>query len=136
MSGLDRQAQIEYVLDHFQHPRNRREMADADVHVQGGHEGCADIVTMYLKLDGERITDVSFTGEGCTISQASASAMTEIVKGLTASDIEQMDYHVIEDELGTEVVKTRPLCATLSLDTLKAAVKEVRNRQMREKAKP
>src|SRR5678816_63844 len=82
---------IEYVLDHYQHPRNRREMADADVHVQGGHEGCADIITMYLKLDGERITDVSFTGEGCTISQASASAMTEIVKGLTASDIEQMD---------------------------------------------
>jgi nitrogen fixation NifU-like protein len=129
--SMDRQAQIEYVLDHYQNPRNRGEMADADVHVQGGHEGCADIVTMYLKFDGDRIADVSFTGEGCTISQASASVMTEIVKGLTASDIEQMDYHVIEDELGEEVVRTRPLCATLSLDTLKAAVKEYRKKQIR-----
>jgi nitrogen fixation NifU-like protein len=135
MSGMDRQAQIEYIFDHYQHPRNRGEMADADVHVQGGHEGCADIVTMYLKFDGERIADVSFTGEGCTISQASASVMTELVKGLSASEIEQMDYHVIEDELGEEVVRTRPRCATLSLDTLKAAVKEFRNRQMRAKAK-
>jgi nitrogen fixation NifU-like protein len=131
---MDRQAQIEYVLDHYQHPRNRGEMADADVHVQGGHEGCADIVTMYLKFDGERIADVSFTGEGCTISQASASVMTEMVQGLSASDIEQMDYHVIGEELGEEVVRTRPRCATLSLDTLKAAVKEFRNRQMRAKA--
>src|SRR6266536_1594933 len=105
MSAMDRQEQIEYVLDHYQHPRNRREMADADVHMQGGHEGCADIVTMYLKFDGEHnIADVSFTGEGCTISQASASVMTELVKGLSASDIEQMDYHVIADELGEEVV--------------------------------
>ena len=78
MSGMDRQEQIEYIFDHYQHPRNRGEMADADVHVQGGHEGCADIVTMYLKFDGEHIADVSFTGEGCTISQASASVMTEI----------------------------------------------------------
>src|SRR5205823_12217678 len=123
-----------YVLDHYQNPRNRREMPDADVEMSGGHPGCADTLTMYLKFDGERVADVSFVGEGCTISQASASAMTELVKGMTAAQIEQMDYHIVEDELGEEVVKTRPRCATLSIDVLKSAVKERHHRQLRSAA--
>ena len=125
----DRQAQIEYLLDHYQHPRNRGEMPDADVHVQGGHEGCADIITMYLKFDGDRVEKVSFTGTGCTISQASASIMTELAQGKTITDIDQMDHQALEDELGHEVITMRPRCATLSIDVLKAAAKKYRNEQ-------
>src|SRR5438270_2301194 len=120
----DRQAQIEYLLEHYQHPHHRGEMPDADVHVQGGHEGCADIVTMYLKFDGDRVDKISFTGAGCTISQASASIMTELAQGKTIGEIEHMGHDALEEEIGHEVITTRPRCATLSLDVLKAAARK------------
>ena len=120
----DRQAQIEYLLEHYQHPHNRGEMPDADVHVQGGHEGCADIITMYLKFDGDKLDKVSFTGTGCTISQASASIMTDLAQGKTIDEIQHMGHEALEEELGHEVITTRPRCATLSIDVLKAAAKK------------
>jgi nitrogen fixation NifU-like protein len=125
---LDRQAQIEYVLDHYQNPRNRGELPGAHASLQGGHEGCSDIVTMYIKVDGDRLEKVTFTGEGCTISQASASVMTELAQGMTLDEVEALDHHVLEEELGREVVTTRPRCATLSLDTLKMTVKRYREK--------
>ena len=126
MSDLDRAAQIEYLLDHYQNPRNYGEMADADVHLRAGHEGCGDIVTMYLKMDDDRIAAISYTGEGCTISQAAASIITELVKDKTMREVEEMDYRLLEDELGTEPVQTRPRCATLGLDTVKQALQDWR----------
>jgi len=131
MSDFDRQAQLEFILDHYENPRNHGEMADADVHLEGGLPGCSDLVTMYLKFDGDRISEISFVGEGCTISQASASALSEEVKGLAVKDIENLDYEFVSDLLGEEIVKTRPRCATLGLDTLKAAVQEYRRKQIR-----
>ncbi len=128
MSLLDRQAQIEYVLDHYQNPRNHGELPDAHASLQGGHEGCSDVVTMYIKVNGDRLEQVTFTGEGCTISQASASVMTELAQGLTLAEVEALDHRIIEDELGREVVTTRPRCATLSLDVLRLTVKQYRDR--------
>jgi len=126
---MDRQAQIEYLLDHYQNPRNRVAMPDASAQLQGGHEGCSDIVTMYIKVEGNTLARVTFTGEGCTISQASASVMTELAEGKSLSEIEALDHSIIEDELGREVIVTRPRCATLSLDVLKATVKQYRDKQ-------
>ena len=123
----DRQAQIEYLLEHYQHPHNRGEMLDADVHVQGGHEGCADIITVYLKFDGDKIDKVSFTGTGCTVSQAAASIVTELAQGKTIAEIEQMDHQALEEEVGHEVIHTRPRCATLGMDVLKSAAKKYHN---------
>lgn len=125
---MDRSEQYEFILDHYQNPRNRGEMPDADVHVQGGLPGCSDLVTIYLKFDGERISDISFVGEGCTISQASASALTEEVKGMTAEEVRQLDFQFMSDLMGEEIVQTRPRCATVSLDTLKAAIAEHRRK--------
>ncbi|MBI5879812.1 MAG: iron-sulfur cluster assembly scaffold protein [Chloroflexi bacterium] len=125
---MDRQAQIEYLLDHYQNPRNRGEMPDASAQLQGGHEGCSDIVTMYIKVEGDKLARVTFTGEGCTISQASASIMTELAQGKTLAEIEALDHAIIEEEMGREVVTTRPRCATLSLDVLKLAVKQYRDK--------
>ena len=131
MSDFDRAAQLEYILDHYQNPRNSGAMPDADVHLEGGHSGCSDVVTMYLKMDGDRIGKISFEGSGCTISQAAASIVTEHVQGKTVSEIEAMDYQVLSDEIGDELVKTRPRCATLGLDTLKATLQEYRKKQLR-----
>ncbi|HEX2979691.1 MAG TPA: iron-sulfur cluster assembly scaffold protein [Anaerolineaceae bacterium] len=130
MSDLDRASQMEFILDHYQNPRNHGELPDADASVQGGLPGCSDVITIYLKVEDDKITDIRFTGEGCTISQASASALTEEVKGMPISAVDQLDHGVMSDLLGEEVVRVRPRCATLSLDTLRAAVYEYRKNRL------
>jgi nitrogen fixation NifU-like protein len=122
----DRNEQIELILDHSQNPHNYGEMSEAEVTRKGGQPGCGDVVTIYLKMDGDRIADICYTGQGCTISQAATSLLTDEVKGKSAAEIEAMDYHAIAEMVGEEVVQTRPRCATLGLDTLKAALQEWR----------
>lgn len=121
---MDNSEVLEEILDHYQNPHNYGEMADATISLQGGNPGCGDIVTVYLKFNGEQIEKVSYTGKGCTISQAAASMLTEHLPGQTIEQIEAMDFHVIEDMIGEELVKTRPKCATLGLDTIKVATKQ------------
>jgi nitrogen fixation NifU-like protein len=121
---MDRQEQLDFILDHYENPRHHGELAGADTQVEGGLPGCGDLITVYLKFDGDRIADISFTGDGCTISQASASILYEQVKGMTIAEIEELDQHSISELIGDELVKTRPRCATLSLDTLRAAVRQ------------
>ncbi len=124
---MDRQAQIEFLLDHYEHPRNRGALQDPDVQMSWGNPGCGDVVTLYLKIDKtNRITEISFEGEGCTISQAAASILTENLKGKTLSEAEALSPHDVMELLGREVVLTRPRCAMLALDTLKLALKEHR----------
>jgi len=77
-----------------------------------------------LKFDGDRLEKVTYTGDGCTISQAAASMLTEILSGQTIEQIDNLDYHLIEDLLGEELVKMRPKCSTLGLDTVKVAAKQ------------
>ncbi len=131
MSADDRAAQLEYILDHYQNPRNHGPLADADAHREGGNPGCGDRVTIYLKVRDGKIQAISFEGQGCTISQAAASILTEHALGLPVEQAREMDYEFLIDELGDEVVKTRPRCATLGLDTLKATLEEYRKKQMR-----
>lgn len=126
--SLDRQSQIEYLLEHFQHPHHRGEMADADVHVEGGHPGCSDVITIYLKFAGNRLDQISFTGEGCTVSQASASILTDLVQGMSIGALDALDYTILTEELGEEVIRTRPRCSMLSLDVLKATVRAHQNK--------
>jgi nitrogen fixation NifU-like protein len=131
---LDRQAVIEVILDHYESPRNRGKLADADVTMPGGNPGCGDIVTIYLKVDREhdQVENVTFEGRGCTISQAAASILTVLVDHAPLSEIDAMDYNAIMDVVGREVAQTRPRCATLALGTLKAAVKKYRSDRVRE----
>jgi len=129
---LDRQEAIEFLLDHYQHPRNHGTLADADVEMPGGNPGCGDVVTIYLKVsDDDRIDRVTFEGSGCTISQAAASILTEMVDGRPLADVDEMDFNDMIDELGREVVNTRPRCATLALGTLKAAIAKYRADKVR-----
>ena len=135
---MDRQEQIDFILDHFQNPRNHGTLEPADVTMPGGNPGCGDIVTIYLNVDrdADRIADVRFEGEGCTISQAAASVVLEEMVGQTLKAVDALDYNDIIDRLGREVVSTRPRCATLALGTLKAAVKKYRIDRRRESGDP
>jgi nitrogen fixation NifU-like protein len=125
---LDRQLQIQFLLDHYQRPRHRGALENADVEMPGGNPGCGDVVTVYLKAAGdhEHIEDVSYEGEGCTISMAAASMLLEeVVDGdLTMDQVLEMDYNEMIEKLGRQIVASRPRCATLGLGTLKAAIRK------------
>lgn len=125
---MDRQLQIQILLDHYQKPRHRGEVEDADVAMPGGNPGCGDVVTVYLKGAGdhEHIEDATYEGEGCTISMAAASMLLEQVhdEDLTMDEVLEMDYNEMIEKLGRQVVASRPKCATLGLGTLKAAVRK------------
>jgi len=131
---VDRQAIIELLIEHSEAPHHHGKLSDADVIMPGGNPGCGDVITMYLKVDREhdQVADVAFEGEGCTISQAAASILTDLVEHAPLEDIEKMDYHAMMEVVGREVAQTRPRCATLALGTLKAAVKKYRADRIRE----
>jgi nitrogen fixation protein NifU and related proteins len=78
------------IVDHNRHPRNFREIADADRRADGFNPLCGDKLTVYVKLDGDCISDVSFNGSGCAISVASASLLTESVKGRSIAEAEEL----------------------------------------------
>jgi nitrogen fixation NifU-like protein len=79
----------EVILDHYRSPRNQKSLPNADVKAEGFNPFCGDEITVALALDGDgRIQDVSFKGRGCSISQASASMMSEALKGKTLEEAE------------------------------------------------
>ena len=80
----------EVILDHSRRPRNCHSMKDADRHADGYNPLCGDRFTVYLKLQDDRIADISFEGTGCAISTASASILTEILKGKTRAQAEAL----------------------------------------------
>ena len=123
----DRQEYIDHILDHYQNPRHHGALENPDVVMRGGNPGCGDIVTMYVKLGPEeRIEAISFEGEGCTISQAAASILTEKVLGKALSEVKELNHEVVVDDMSREVVSNRIRCATLALNTLKAAERKYR----------
>jgi nitrogen fixation NifU-like protein len=127
---MDRQTAIENLLELYENPAHRGPLEDADISIKGGNPGCGDIVTIHLKVgDGDRAARIMFEGEGCTISQAAAEMVSERMEGASLEEIEQLEHDIVIDELGREVVMTRPRCATLALGTLKQAVHDFRKKQ-------
>lgn len=90
MSGDFDELYQSIILDHNRRPHNFRVMPDASSHADGTNPMCGDQLTVWLRLDGDRVADVSFQGSGCAISKASASLMTQAVKGKTREEAEQL----------------------------------------------
>jgi nitrogen fixation NifU-like protein len=126
---MDRQTRIAYLVDHFKHPRHKGRLEQADARMPGGNPGCGDLITMHVRAapDANRIEEVSFEGEGCTISQAAASILAQRMnrKQPSFQEISDLSYEEMIELLGPDVVGSRPRCATLALGTLKAAVKRI-----------
>src|SRR4029077_6148829 len=80
----------EVIVDHSMHPHNYHAMVDANRKAEGYNPLCGDQVTVYLKLEGDKIRDISFEGSGCAISKASASVMTEVIKDKTQAQTEAL----------------------------------------------
>ena len=98
-------------------------MTDAEAVVEGGNPGCGDIIKVYLKVNDGHLVAM-FEGEGCTISQASASYLMDEVNGKTLEEVLTIDHETLMENLGKEIVQQRTRCATLSLDTLRAAIRK------------
>lgn len=128
---MDRQEYIDHILDHFQNPRNRHRMEDASVQLGGGNPGCGDLITVYLRIEGDKVVEASFEGEGCTISQAGGSIVTELVEGMSLDEIKELGTPTMVEEMGDDVVKSRVRCATLALGTVQAAVDDYRRNGVR-----
>ena len=130
----------EVILDHNRNPHNFRELDGADRHADGHNPLCGDRLAVYVNLDGEKIVDVSFIGSGCAISKASASLMTDAIKGRTVAEARALfgRFHaMITDDAdspppdgvgklavlaGVRDYPTRVKCASLAWHTLRAAV--------------
>ena len=128
----------EVILDHSKRPRNFHELADATSNVEGYNPLCGDKLKLFIKMDGDIVKDISFVGAGCAISTASASLMTETVKGKTRQEAEQMmeRFHDLLTKekpaaanlgklavfSGVREFPVRVKCATLAWHTLKSAL--------------
>jgi nitrogen fixation NifU-like protein len=129
----------EVILDHYKNPRNKREMAGAPLTCSKNNPLCGDEITVFVNANDGKVLEVSFVGQGCSISQASASMMTESVAGKTVEDVERLsadvrsmlagDLEPDEDAFGElvalkGVVKypVRVKCAVLAWDVLQEAL--------------
>ena len=131
----------EVILDHNKNPRNFREIETATQTADGNNPLCGDALRVYVEMEDDRVKDVAFKGSGCAISKASASMMTQIVKGKTKADAEKMfdEFHrMVLGELDEETEENnlgklkifagvrefpaRVKCASLSWHTLYAAL--------------
>jgi nitrogen fixation NifU-like protein len=129
---VDRQDYIETILEHYENPNNKGRMEDASIDLGGGNPGCGDLIVMYLKIgDDERIEKASFEGEGCTISQAGGSIITEMIEGMTIDELKALGTHTMKEEMGDDVVNSRVRCATLALGTAQAAADAWRRERQR-----
>jgi len=130
------------ILDHYRRPRNRQPLSGANRQAEGNNPLCGDHVTIFLKVENDIVKEVTFQGGGCAISTASASLMTEVLKGKTLAEAKELfkKFHGLvtgepretqEDDLGKLEVfsgichyPARVKCATLAWHTFDAAVRD------------
>ncbi|MBT5016733.1 SUF system NifU family Fe-S cluster assembly protein [Candidatus Peregrinibacteria bacterium] len=113
----------EQIIDLAKNPLNKREMKDATKTHSGVNVTCGDHVRIYLKLEEEKIVEASWEGEGCAISTASASLLTEELKGKTLDEVRTLKKEDLFEMLGIDKLGPgRVKCVTLSLETLRECV--------------
>ncbi|MFB6221959.1 MAG: iron-sulfur cluster assembly scaffold protein [Halolamina sp.] len=114
MSGSDMYRQ--QILDHYKNPRNYGELPDPDFSHVGENPSCGDTIQVDVELadDDETIERVAFSGDGCAISQAAASLLTEKLPGKSIDDLQAMDTDDIVDMLGVDISPMRIKCAVLA----------------------
>jgi nitrogen fixation NifU-like protein len=111
------------ILEHYRNPHNFGTLEQPTTVKEGANPLCGDRITLMLGIDDDgNISDVAFTGRGCAISQASASMLTDEIKGKPLSEIAKLGQQDVLDNLAIEISPARMKCAMLSLDTLRLAV--------------
>lgn len=109
-------------IDYFSNPRNMGEIEDADLVAEGGNPACGDVVKLYLKIKGNKITKAKFKAFGCGACLASTSALTEMIKGKTITESQKITNEDIAHFLGG-LPPQKMICSNFSANVLKKALR-------------
>ncbi|MGH2353804.1 MAG: Fe-S cluster assembly sulfur transfer protein SufU [Chloroflexota bacterium] len=114
----------DFILEHYREPHNRGVLEPHDLHFADSNPTCGDELSMTLRLDGakQRVDDVAFDGRGCAISQASASILTDELRGLSLDELQAIDPREVVANLGVPIGPARLKCALLVYKVLQGAV--------------
>jgi len=114
----------DFILEHYRNPHNKGFLEPHDLHFADSNPTCGDEMSMTIQLDDAKqaVADVAFDGRGCAISQASASILTDELRGRSLEEIKAMDPREVLDELGVPIGPARLKCALLSYKVLQGAV--------------
>jgi nitrogen fixation protein NifU and related proteins len=108
----------EHIMDHYRNPRNRGKLVNPDLAGEFHNPSCGDSISIQLELDGSTVSVIKFFGNGCVISQATASMLTQLVLTKSIHEIKTLNAQAIKDLIGIDLGPTRFKCAMLSLDAL------------------
>jgi nitrogen fixation protein NifU and related proteins len=120
-TGMD-ELYRDFILDHYRNPRNAGTLDDADASFEDINPLCGDKIRMDLKIRDNVVTDVKFKGRGCAISQASASLLTEQIKGMPIAEIAKLGKDEVLANVGINISAARLKCALLGIKVLKQAL--------------
>jgi nitrogen fixation protein NifU and related proteins len=109
----------ELIIDHYQHPHNHGTIENADISYEDTNPLCGDKIRIDMKVRDGVVQDVKFTGKGCAISQASASMLTDEIKGKSLEEIKRLDKQAVFDLVGIPLGPSRVKCALLPLKVVK-----------------
>lgn len=112
----------ENIIDHYKHPHNKGRLAEHTHSHKAVNPLCGDHIVMYLYMKDDVVVDISFEGDGCAISQASASLLTDELKGKTSAEVITFTEQDLYTLLGIPISHTRRKCALLSLKTVQGAI--------------
>ena len=115
----------DYILEHYRRPHNFGVLESPSATFEGSNPLCGDRITMQLAVDDGVVREVGFTGRGCAISQASASLLTDEIKGKPVADVVGFGAADLLDLLGIDISPARLKCAMLSFDSLQHLLDEV-----------
>ena len=110
------------LMDHYQHPRNRRVLNNAHISVTQENPACGDTVSIQAIVAGDTLQTITFQGNGCVISQATASLLTQKVQGYTLAQVRELDATFIQSLICVSLGPTRLKCALLPLKALQEAL--------------
>ena len=109
------------IIDNYKNPMNKGELDNPDLSAENSNPLCGDKIKIEIKLNKNKIVDIKFSGVGCAISQASASMLTEEVKGKSIKEIIELKKEIVNELLGIELSAARIECGLLPLKVLKLA---------------
>ncbi len=120
----------ENILEHYRHPHNKRKLDPTDIETKEQNPLCGDEITVYVAFGGdEKVAEVAYEGQGCAISQASMSMLTDELKGKTLDEIAAMGPDDIQEMVMVPLSPVRMKCATLGIKAVQRGVADYRLKQ-------
>lgn len=114
----------ETLLDHFRHPRNYGDLPAADISYESFNPLCGDRIRILVKLNDRVVQEARFKGDGCAISTAAASLLTEMIRGANLEELSSLSDRLLISALESDIQPARLQCALLPLEALRAALKD------------